>query len=517
MTRTRIDVVAVLGVLALLVAGCADGGSSADKQAAGAEPIAAFTLMAPADVTASQLVARALVSAGQACPPVKATGGSGPVSIPMTERLPGPLAAPAFSTVRSCSANLPSGLTSASIAGASIPAALPATVSKVALVADTGCEVDDPDVQDCKSPTGWPLATIASKVAAAKPDVILDPGDYYYLESACPANAQAKCGGSVPPVPGMPFYESSEGWLQDVIRPMSAMFPVAPMAMLRGNHEDCGRAGNGFFLYLDPRPGTENTCEPVQVAGPAAAKAQAAGPKPLKCPETGPCTPRVTSIALKPAGPQLTPTWAFTLPVTASRTLRLAMVDNAYGSDKELTPWTTEQRKSYQQAQTLTTPTAGRESWLLGHRPIFGLMSKTEIPPNEPQATAWTSDGQMVSSYGLLSNYSMLLSAHLHLTQAVQIPGQPASLVMGNGGADLEPATGYTPPKVGPLANADGTAMVSTLKPYPPASFTWTKVNFGYAIASPQQAAGAWSIKQFDYTGAGTGTCSLAAKKISCT
>ena len=38
------------------------------------------------------------------------------------------------------------------------------------------------------------------------------------------------------------------------IEPMSPMFPVAPIAFLRGNHEDCGRAGNGFFLYLDPHP-----------------------------------------------------------------------------------------------------------------------------------------------------------------------------------------------------------------------------------------------------------------------
>ena len=41
---------------------------------------------------------------------------------------------------------------------------------------------------------------------------------------------------------------------------MTLMFSVALIAFLRGNHEDCGRAGNGFFLYFDPRPGNEATC-----------------------------------------------------------------------------------------------------------------------------------------------------------------------------------------------------------------------------------------------------------------
>lgn len=482
-------------ITTVLAAGCSTS-SDPQRNAASIEPIAAYTLLAPTNASPSQLVARALMPANAPCPMVEAVGAAGSTDIQMTERRPGPLAAPAFSTVLACSASLPKGLTSATISGQTIPATLPKTIKKVGIIADTGCEVDPPTVQDCKSATAWPLAANASKVAAAKPDVILDPGDYYYREAACPPDAEAKCGGSPAPMKGMPFYETSDGWLADVINPMSAMFPVAPLAMLRGNHEDCQRAGNGFFLYLDPRPGTEKTCEPISAPGST--------------------DPKATSTGLIPAEPQITPTWSFDLPLGASRNLRVAMLDNAYGTDKELTDWNIKQRQSYVQAAALTTPTAGRESWLMGHRPIFALMSSTELPADDKQATTWTSDGQMVSSYGLLGNYSMLLAAHLHFAQAIQIPGQPASLVIGNGGAYLDPPTGYDPPKVGPLANADGSRMDPKLAPYPPASATWTKVEFGYAIATPGTDSGAWAIDHFAHTGNQMGACSLAAAQIRC-
>jgi hypothetical protein len=33
--------------------------------------------------------------------------------------------------------------------------------------------------------------------------------------------------------------------------------------VVRGNHEDCNRGGNGYFIYMDPREGTEKTCAPT--------------------------------------------------------------------------------------------------------------------------------------------------------------------------------------------------------------------------------------------------------------
>ena len=111
--------------------------------------------------------------------------------------------------------------------------------------------------------------------------------------------------------------------------------------------------------------------------------------------------PVMTSEGLKAAKPQTTPTWAFDLAVPNGRTLQVAMVDNAYGTDKELTDWVARQRVSYQEAAALTTPQPGRESWLVTHRPIFSLISDVNLPKDDPLAETWSSDGQMVASYGL--------------------------------------------------------------------------------------------------------------------
>ncbi|MFI0432169.1 MAG: metallophosphoesterase [Candidatus Nanopelagicales bacterium] len=470
--------VAVIGLLSVLAIAARDNRNA---------PIAAFTIVAPKDVSESQLVARALVPAGAPCPQVRATDADGGRKIDMAPRRAGATAAPAFATVLACSAPLPAGLTSASVAGLTIPAALPEQVDEVAIFADSGCRVDEKRIQDCNNRDTWPLEQIAERIAAEQPDVILDPGDYYYREIPCPAEDAAKCAPGPAPTPGMPFDENDQGWLYEAIEPMSPMFPVAPIAFLRGNHEDCGRAGNGFFLYLDPRDGVEDLCAPQQTPG-----------------------------GLKAHQPQTTPTWAFDLPITADRDLRVAMVDSAYGTDRELTDWVDKQRVSYQEADALTAPVPGRESWLLTHRPLFAVIADVNLPKDDPLAETWSSDGQMVASYGLLGNYSLLLSSHNHYLQATQIPGQAGSLIMGNGGALLDPAGDYFIPPYGPLTRADGQPLVADLAPYPNATMLWTKVEYGYAVARPAATAGGWTIDQYRFDGSPMGACDLAARSLAC-
>jgi len=448
---------------------------------------AAFTLVAPKSVAKSEVVARALVPVDKGCPKVKTYGANGYVEIAMSPRLPGPNAAPAFSEIVSCSASLPVGLTSASINGHDIPASMPSSINKIGLFADSGCRLDTYKVQNCNDYNKWPLAQIAGRIAEEKPDLIIDPGDYIYREIACPEKWVNDCGGTIGPMAGMPFSETDLGWVQEFFQPAAALFPVAPIAFLRGNHEDCGRAGNGWFLYLDPFPGTETLCDPY-----------------------------ITDDGLGGAVPQTTPAWSFDAKVSEGRTLRVAMVDSAYGTDKELTAWIDKQRLIYQQAADLTKPQPGVESWLTTHRPVFALISSTLLPKNNPLVDPWTSDGQMIASYGLLGNYDMVLSSHDHDAQVTQIPGQPAAVILGNGGALLEPATSYDLPPYGPLAHMDGTPMVPSLPPYPNASFLWTNVQYGYAIATPNARSGAWTITQFDYDGTRSATCGLAARTISC-
>ncbi|MFM9126931.1 MAG: hypothetical protein ACKOTA_05110, partial [Solirubrobacterales bacterium] len=63
---------------------------------------------------------------GVTCPKVKKTRQDGSKSQgTMTRRSPGPTTGPAFASLRACTANLPSGLTSASVGAIYVPASLP--------------------------------------------------------------------------------------------------------------------------------------------------------------------------------------------------------------------------------------------------------------------------------------------------------------------------------------------------------------------------------------------------------
>ena len=448
---------------------------------------AAYTIVAPSSVAESQVVARALVSADGECPKVRTTGENGFAELTMSPRLPGPNAAPAFSELLACSTSLPTGLTKASINGKTIPASMPTSVQKIGMFADSGCRMDEYRVQACNDYNKWPLAQIAGRIASERPDLIIDPGDYVYREIRCPEKFNSDCGGTIGPKEGFPFSETDLGWVQEFFDPAAALFPVAPIAFLRGNHEDCGRGGNGWFLYLDPFPGSETTCDPY-----------------------------ITDKGLEAAVPQTTPAWTFDATIREGRVLRVAMVDSAYGSDRQLTSWVDNQRVIYQQADELTRPERGVESWLTTHRPLFAIISSTLLPKDDPLADPWTSDGQMIASYGLISHYDMILASHNHYAQVTQIPGQPAATILGNGGALLEPSGTYSIPKYGPLTRGDGSRLVADVPPYPNASFLWTNVQYGYAIATPGQAAGEWTITHRDFDGTRSAVCTLASRTIGC-
>jgi hypothetical protein len=404
------------------------------------------------------------------------------------ERKPPSTVARAFSDFLVCSAPLPDGSIAATVAGQSIPASIAPAVSLMAMFSDTGCRIEPNRVQNCNDAYEWPIARIAAKAAAMRPDVFLIPGDYIYHESACPENELSKCRGAVAPVTGMPFDDSSAGWEQEVFEPYSSIFNVAPIAFLRGNHEACNRAGIGFFLYLDPRPNTENTCSP-------------------SISEQG---------LLVAAINQTTPTWHIDIPVGKNRTLRIAMVDSAYGYDRTITPWWTSQRVSYVEAANLTASRLGLESWLMTHRPIFGILPKEMLPPNDTLAEPWTSDAQSLASYGLLSNYDMILSSHMHLLQSVQIPGQPGHLIIGNGGTMLDKPFPVDLPPYGPLAKGDGSPLATGFTPYPTAQSVWTRYTHGFMVAQPGREAGSWNFTHLNQFGQLIGRCALSSRSIAC-
>ncbi|HXJ23255.1 MAG TPA: metallophosphoesterase [Polyangia bacterium] len=146
-------------------------------------------------------------------------------------------------TTSTCEFLVPANATTATVAGISLP--LPkATVNRIVVLGDTGCRIalNNP-VQHCADPTQWPFPVIAQAAAAAHPDLVLHVGDYHYRENPCPAG-ESSCVGTV-------WGYGSDVWMADFFTPAAPLLAAAPWVMVRGNHEACNRAGQGWYRYLD--------------------------------------------------------------------------------------------------------------------------------------------------------------------------------------------------------------------------------------------------------------------------
>ena len=452
-------------------------------------PIAAYTLVVPTSVSHSGVIARAVLPSGQGCPRLEVTvrdrAGERQVSRAMRARTTGTTTLHAFDPLTVCEARVPKGAMSASVAGRNIPAAKPRSIDAIALLGDSGCRLKGTEVQACNDPAQWPLARIARRLVSDQPDIIVFLGDYFYRESACPPSASALCGGSPEPLADAPFTDSAWGWVVDSLVPMGPMLQSTPLVAVRGNHELCSRGGNGFFLLFDPAFGTAANCAP-------------------------------TSEGLAPT--VYSPTTAIDLSVKGGRTLRLVSVDSANGNDTAIDDTIPMyQRPLFARAQRLASQ--ADEAWLLTHRPIAAVTSTELLPVPPGEETVWSSVTQAYSSYGLLDHFDLMLSSHVHIAQAVQIPGLPGELVLGNAGTMLDPVSGYAIPEYGPLSNASGQTLVPLppLPPYPPiptASSLDTWVEFGYAMARPTSSG--WSLSLRDVGGVQFAACRSAEREISC-
>ena len=211
---------------------------------------AAYTLAAPEGGSILRLLTR-----DTACPlatidgtPRAMTERSGPRDYPLRpERSADGQLLPTDFPIRTCELAIARKVRQVGAGGQRLPV-LPAVVRRIVIVGDTGCRLKaKTDAwQACNDPRAWPFAHVAQTAAAMRPDLVLHVGDYVYRESPCPPG-NAGCAGS----------PSGHGWLAwqaDFFAAARPLLAAAPWAVVRGNHEDCSRAGAGWWLLLDPHP-----------------------------------------------------------------------------------------------------------------------------------------------------------------------------------------------------------------------------------------------------------------------
>jgi hypothetical protein len=385
--------------------------------------------------TASGFEAR-LVTQAAACPVMRTDKGD----VAMTAR-----AAATADFPQVCAAAIPAGAVRGDIAGEVLP--LPAAKpERILVLGDTGCRIKGSALQACNDPARWPFPQLAAAAAALKPDLVIHVGDYLYRESACPPGNQG-CAGS-------PWGDNWVTWEADFYTPAAPLLKAAPNVLVRGNHEDCLRAGPGWLKLHGP-----SSFDPA-----------------------APCAPHLP---------------VYTVDLGA---LRLAVMDDAAAQDTELN-----RGDSPVYAAELTGLAAiPAPVWFVHHRPIWAAISgPLGIPIGGNLALI--DAVRLASLHGeppIASNVELMLSGHIHSFQAINYDGKvPPQIVAGNGGNNLH----ATPQNLrgAQFQGHSGVTVADGL----------SVGGFGFLLMT--RAGNGWDIDLYDQTGIKTRSCRFS-KRLDC-
>jgi hypothetical protein len=368
---------------------------------------------------------------------------------------------PSAFPLATCEATLPANARLARVGTRFLP--LPkADPQRVLVLADTGCRLKKADnaFQSCNDTDKWPLAQIAATAAAMKPDLVLHIGDYHYRENACPADI-AGCKDS-------PWGYGWDTWEADLFKPAAPLLAAAPWIVVRGNHEECARAGQGWFRLLDTGPyGAARSCDDPANDGAANYTAPYAVP-------VGADTQVIVFDSAK-AG-------RAALPVTDPQFI-------AY-------------QKDFKTVATLAAK-ARTTSVFVNHHPILGYAPIAGGAPAGGNAALLSVAGQVNPSAYYPAGIALALHGHVHDFQAINFASNhPATFVSGNGGDNLDVA--LPDPFPANLPPAPGVTLESITH----------GVTFGFMVMD--RAGTGWTFKAYTRAGKLMATCTQSLNKIVC-
>ncbi|MEU9370484.1 metallophosphoesterase [Streptomyces avermitilis] len=262
------------------------------------------------------------------------------------------------------------------------------------VIGDTGCELPvnpaDP-AQHCA--TAWPFKPIADSVARATPDLVIHTGDFLYRNDPGRADDKAKN-------PGCTMRSDASSWacvVADFFRPAEALLAAAPVALTRGNHEDCtqpGGAGDAWFRYLADEL------------------------------RNGSCS-------------------RFPPPVTLrAGTLNLVSVDSSFADPND--SGSTAQVNTYARQFDIVNQAAQQRSsedfFVVTHKPVWMVKAAGPATGQVEWVTHVLDDAVAHTSLGqLANNVRLVLSGHIHLYQMLDFnTGRPPQLTVGSSGGPLD-------------------------------------------------------------------------------
>jgi hypothetical protein len=318
--------------------------------------------------------ARAITDGG--CPDVRFDGSPVPMTVRAAQARRFANVPSAAFPVTACERRIPSATKTATIGGDMLN--LPhADIRRIIVFGDTGCRIAKRErVQACNDPTAWPFPEITRRAAATHPDLVIHVGDYLYREEPCPAG-NSECAGT-------PYGFGWDTWDVDFFRPADPLLRAAPWVLVRGNHEDCNRAAEGWFRFFDRAP-MEEVCRDL----------------------SGIFVSRVGNFGIV--------------------NVDAATVADGMKNSKEAVQTLQRQFESVRQS-------IPDEAWLISHRPFDAVRPDNGVNSVENHL-------QSEALGGLIPpGVRMLIAGHIHFFQAVDFGGKaPPQLVVGTGGDNLAP------------------------------------------------------------------------------
>lgn len=429
------------------------------------EPLA-FSVVGPGGHALVRWVGQA-----SACPPVQWDDGPAQlmplrVDAQVTAAVPGVSRAVDF-PVRVCEMAWPQGARQAQVGGQRLLAAA-GPVRRVAILADTGCRMKAAEnaFQDCNDPRQWPFAQITDAAARLKPDMVLHIGDIHYRESPCPPGREG-CAGS-------PSGYGWAAWQADFMDPARRLLQTAPWLFVRGNHESCSRAGQGWFRLVDA----------------------AAWSPPRSC----------NDLALDDVADHSVP---FAVPVAAGA--QFIVFDSSRAVNQTLTAVSDLYARYRQDLVTAEKLAQGQHSVFLSHHPLLAVYQGKDGQSPRPggNASVLSVARSLWGDQIFPADVDWAMHGHIHVFESLSFrSGQAASLVLGHSGSAMDMAPPTQLPdrfQVVPGAALDLEAYTGHAR-------------FGFNMLDIPQAPGQpWLLTQYDVQGQAMLTCQLTPKHSHCT
>ena len=411
-----------------------------------------------------------VITEASACPRLTVDGKSRPMRMraaagtePLRPTKSKPeLSKPSEFPVSVCESVLPYGARRVAVAGRRLPAPKP-RYDRIVVIGDTGCrvKVSDNAYQACSDPAAYPYARVAARAAAWKPDLVVHVGDYLYRENPCPAD-QPGCAGT-------PWGYGWDGWRADFFDPGAALLAAAPWVVARGNHENCARAGQGWWRFLEPR-----RLEAGRDCNDAANDARGDADDPYAVPIGGRAQMAVLDLANTPNDP---------IPQTS--------------------PLYAQYRDSYLKLDALTHRT--RDTIVVLHHPMLGLRAQT---PDDvrPAAVGIDSVFRAQNPDLLPSGVTTILAGHVHVWEQVSFSSpHPSQFIAGFSGTQED--TVHLPASLKPGITPVEGAVVDRFS-------SWVD-GFGF-MTMERTGPQSWSVLVHDVEGKVRNRCRIEGRRSSC-